>query len=318
MTTSNAAQTAAARRRRIGGGFRQGGRRGAVTQYRGAAAGVRRGRKGGDHGSLRRPQIDPACIRTVADGDGRSDTVIHTPPRRSALMSADAPRITDPVPPSVMIDDLLVVAGLERERLRGFAEQLLTRQDVLEPDRLAPIVAEAFVDEREAAAVTAALRNISPNAQEKVISMVARWRERSAVNADRFPADHLAQLSEKLSLLIHSYPALERGRKVRRLRYATGNDVLDADFVCDLRPVFAESTDGTPDGVPHLLPLVTFQISYMTADGKQKLFEANLDAPAMEQLVDRLDRCRAKVVALGDAVATWPVELLDDTTTEAV
>lgn len=207
-------------------------------------------------------------------------------------------------PPEVlrqMAEDLSAVATIPEDKLKQLGEILERQTGFLTSEALAKLVSESVPDEAQGSATFSALQNLRPEAIPQVLETIQSWRSANDQNKERLPDDRYAALQVNLPTLIREYPALNRMRKVKRLRASLGNEWEGVAFICDARPVYNEARDD----IEGMIPLTTMKVVYERQNQLTDEIEFVLTAEQLDDLITRAKKAQDKLTVLRRKTAEW-------------
>lgn len=205
-----------------------------------------------------------------------------------------------PIISQPMVDDLLVVANLEKDQVSRLASSLRQADGFLGPERLRGTIKEVLAGEEQVDPIFRVLQNITEADLPELLQGLAEWRQ-AEDNRTRLPEVEFQRLKECLPRLLQSYPALERYRKARRLEEITGQSLEEMELICDLRPIF----DSERRQVEGLIPYTTLKVVVTGADGLPVSLEAELSASQVSGLAEKAKKAQQKLKVLRELAEQW-------------
>ncbi|HKI17947.1 MAG TPA: hypothetical protein VKA15_08700 [Isosphaeraceae bacterium] len=213
------------------------------------------------------------------------------------------------VPPQ-MISDLLEISRIPPPVVAQIGASVEKASGFLDDARLQKLVKGVISDEKTAAAVVNALRNLRPPAVERTLSALKEWRDADPRHVAEFDDEALAAVTSNLPRLIRPSPALDRQRKARRLRTLTGHQGKEVEIVCDARPVF----DRERTTIEGFVMETTLKLVYESQSEDLNCIEIMLSAKLLGQLLDKARKAKKKLQVLGESIERWiPAGLADST-----
>lgn len=200
-----------------------------------------------------------------------------------------------------MVEALRVVASIETANLERLADLLVQQTGFLTDEKLAKLVAECVDDEEQGSAVFNALQNVGPSGVDEVLEMLRAWRESDEQRRRQFPEESLADLGQKLPVLIRDYPALNRSKRADQIRNVLGNELEGIAFICDARPVYNK----TRDRIEGLIPLTTMKLVYETQNLVTEEIEIVLTSDQLESLISEAKQAAQELATLRQSIIIW-------------
>lgn len=199
--------------------------------------------------------------------------------------------------PLEMVQDLRAVATVESSAVSRFTEALKQGTGVLTEERIETL-GRQFFDDPNAESVVRTLQNVRPEFKVKLLALVDRWRKSSDERKQFLTDTDFAALQRNLDCLVQDYPGLALMRKAQRLLRDTGNEIDDAIFICDLRPVF----DKLQERIEGFVALANLRVRYVRQSGERDVFEIALTEDELSMLVDHGQRALNKLKVLKETV----------------
>ena len=200
-----------------------------------------------------------------------------------------------------MIADLATIASTPEASLTQLSERLQAQTGFLSHLRLVKLITESIEDELQGQAVNRALQNLRPESLDRVLEAIDEWRQVDDQSREVFPDELFAGLGNRLSVLIQGYPALSRGIKASKLQNIIGNELYDATFICDARPVYNDARDQ----IEGMIPVTTIRLVYEQQDEEMHEIEMVLTASELRALIERAEKAEVKLKTLQRSIAGW-------------
>lgn len=208
-----------------------------------------------------------------------------------------------------MIADLATIASTPEASLMRLSEQLQAQSGFLSHSRLVKLITECVEDELQGDAVNRTLQNLQPESLDQVLGAINEWRQVDDQSRELFPDDLFANLVDRLPVLLQEYPALHRGIKAAGLRNIIGNELYDATFICDARPVYNDDRDQ----IEGMIPVTTMRLVYEQQNEEMQEIEMALTAGELRALIERAEKAETKLKTLQRSIAGWlPAGCVDE------
>lgn len=199
--------------------------------------------------------------------------------------------------PPEMLRDLRVIAAVETVVIDKLTRALQLETGVLTGERVEELTHQ-FFDDDTAESVARTLRIVRPESKKVILALVDRWRQVSEERRQTLTNDEFAALQENLDSLVQDYPGLALMRKAQRLLRDTGNEIDDAIFICDLRPVF----DDPQEQIEGFVALANLRIRYTHQSGDPDVFEIALTEDELSTFIKQGQKALNKLNVLKETV----------------
>lgn len=199
--------------------------------------------------------------------------------------------------PPEMVRDLRALASAETASIEGLTQVLRQEAGVLTVERVENLTKQ-FFDDVTAESVARMIQNVQPESIQKILAVVDRWRQVSDEQKQLLPDTEFAALKRNLDSLVQDHAGLALMRKAQRLVRITGNEIEDAVFICDLRPVF----DKPQEQIEGFVALVTLRMRYVRQNTDRDDFEIALTENDLSMLVERGQKALDKLKVLKKTV----------------
>lgn len=204
---------------------------------------------------------------------------------------------TGRVLPPEMVRDLRSIAAAETAAIDGLTQALSQETGVLTEERVENLTKQ-FFDDATADSVVRTIKIVQPESIQKILAVVDRWRQASDETRQLLPDAEFAALKRNLESLVQDYPSLALMRKAQQLLRVTGNEIEEAVFICDLRPVF----DMPQERIEGFVALATLRIRYIHQNADRDDFEIVLTEEELSMLVERGQKALDKLRVLQKTV----------------
>jgi len=205
---------------------------------------------------------------------------------------------TGRVLPPEMVRDLQAVATIETAAIDGLTQALRQETGVLTEEKIKTLAEHFFDDDATAESVARTVQIVSVESKPKILVLVDCWRKVSEERRQSLSDDAFAALQRNLDSLVQDYPSLALMRKAQRLLRNTGNEIEDAIFICDLRPVFNEPQER----IEGFVALANLRVEYLCQSGNRDVFEISLTEDELSILIKKGQKALNKLGVLKKTV----------------
>jgi hypothetical protein len=200
----------------------------------------------------------------------------------------------------LLLKDLAVLSTQSCEIVAGIAEDLANTRFATD---LQGSVRRHLASDEEAEAIGRLIAGLDVTSIPVIEAALQASLESSQGGKAMFTINSVKACLDHLALLItpETSTLVERTKKAVSLSTATGNDLSNLSFVCDVRPVYGES-HATMDGY---VPLITMKIEFKCPNQKKDVIELTMIPSTLEALIQMAKEARQDVLKIQAAFSKW-------------
>lgn len=211
-----------------------------------------------------------------------------------------------------MIRDAKIILGLEPEKIEAICRKIQDYPGFLNREALEELLTPHFTDKeiprglaRFITAIHEGLREAEQTV-EQFIANIENWLgEEENKEKGLLSQEEIAELRNRLPLVLQSFAGLERQAKARHLSEATGQPLEKIEIICDLRPVF----DETREVIEGMFPYTTLKVICKGVDGLPVTLEAILSEKDVAGLAEASALAKKKLGKLQEHLAQKEIRM---------
>lgn len=202
-----------------------------------------------------------------------------------------------------MLKDLFAVSKIAPDKAAAIAAQLKLLTGLNDEKSIQHAIKQILGDAEkvQTKAVCRALVNLDSGDIPTLLKTLEKWANRNDARKEVFTDELISNLREVLGVIIaDDFPAIELMQKANALVRDTSGELLDAKYVCDLRPVFNLARTN----IDAFVLVANLRLLYSQQSGQRLVCEIALTEEELVTLKEKTDKALAKMKILKEVGAT--------------